>query len=164
MTAAVASGVLSIAFYLVLIYISITTYCHSPAIGPLLVFSICLSLFWSECSDIVFIFFWRLCIPVPIDAVYTWVNGSDPDLILQLHKVKLSMEEQLNITRWQCFIWKYSFVVVLKCVNRGDCSHKFIRVVCLISFVYMALVWSQASCYIDSQLKRRKKTESKINK
>lgn len=41
----------------------------------------------------------RLCLPVPIDVVYTWVNGSDPQLILQLRQVKMSMEEQLNITR-----------------------------------------------------------------
>ncbi|XP_076472169.1 N-acetylglucosamine-1-phosphotransferase subunits alpha/beta-like isoform X2 [Babylonia areolata] len=41
----------------------------------------------------------RLCLPVPIDVVYTWVNGSDPELILQLRKVKMSMEEKLNISR-----------------------------------------------------------------
>ncbi|OWF50745.1 N-acetylglucosamine-1-phosphotransferase subunits alpha/beta-like isoform X2 [Mizuhopecten yessoensis] len=41
----------------------------------------------------------RLCLPVPIDVVYTWVNGSDPKLINQLRKVKLDMEEELNITR-----------------------------------------------------------------
>ncbi|XP_070199901.1 N-acetylglucosamine-1-phosphotransferase subunits alpha/beta-like [Littorina saxatilis] len=41
----------------------------------------------------------RLCLPVPIDVVYTWVNGSDPELILQLRQVKMSMEEQLNISR-----------------------------------------------------------------
>ncbi|XP_060086353.1 N-acetylglucosamine-1-phosphotransferase subunits alpha/beta-like [Ylistrum balloti] len=41
----------------------------------------------------------RLCLPVPIDVVYTWVNGSDPKLINQLRKVKMDMEEELNITR-----------------------------------------------------------------
>ncbi|KAK7480398.1 hypothetical protein BaRGS_00028317 [Batillaria attramentaria] len=41
----------------------------------------------------------RLCLPVPIDVVYTWVNGSDPRLLVQLRQIKLSMEEELNVTR-----------------------------------------------------------------
>ncbi|PVD33947.1 hypothetical protein C0Q70_05209 [Pomacea canaliculata] len=41
----------------------------------------------------------RLCTPVPIDVVYTWVNGSDPQLLLQLRQLKKNMEEELNVTR-----------------------------------------------------------------
>jgi len=33
----------------------------------------------------------KLCAELPIDVVYTWVNGSDPELIQQLNKVKLGM-------------------------------------------------------------------------
>ncbi|KAK3088613.1 hypothetical protein FSP39_021285 [Pinctada imbricata] len=40
----------------------------------------------------------RLCQPVPIDVVYTWVNGSDPELLVQLRNLKMDMEEELNIT------------------------------------------------------------------
>ena len=38
----------------------------------------------------------RLCLPLPIDIVYTWVNGTDPQLLKQLAKLKTSMEQQLN--------------------------------------------------------------------
>lgn len=38
----------------------------------------------------------RLCLPLPIDVVYTWVNGTDPRLLKQLAKLKLEMEQQLN--------------------------------------------------------------------
>lgn len=41
----------------------------------------------------------RLCLPVPIDVVYTWVNGTDPDLIRNLQRLKLDMQDQLNKTR-----------------------------------------------------------------
>ncbi|XP_041367858.1 N-acetylglucosamine-1-phosphotransferase subunits alpha/beta-like isoform X2 [Gigantopelta aegis] len=41
----------------------------------------------------------RLCLPVPIDIVYTWVNGSDPDLIIQLRQVKVDLEQELNVSR-----------------------------------------------------------------
>ncbi len=34
----------------------------------------------------------RLCLPMPIDVVYTWVNGSDPVLIEQLTYYKLQAE------------------------------------------------------------------------
>lgn len=40
----------------------------------------------------------RLCLPGPIDIVYTWVNGSDPQLIEELNKVKESLMLQLNLT------------------------------------------------------------------
>ncbi|EDO40260.1 predicted protein [Nematostella vectensis] len=41
----------------------------------------------------------RLCLPVPIDIVYTWVNGSDPKLIADLEKLKLELELQQNSTK-----------------------------------------------------------------
>ena len=41
----------------------------------------------------------RLCLPVPIDVVYTWVNGTDPQLIMNLKRVKYDMEEELNVSR-----------------------------------------------------------------
>lgn len=40
----------------------------------------------------------RLCSPLPIDVVYTWVNGTDPKLLNQLRMLKLNIEEELNIT------------------------------------------------------------------
>jgi len=33
----------------------------------------------------------RLCLPIPIDIVYTWVNGSDPRLLKELHSYKETM-------------------------------------------------------------------------
>ena len=41
----------------------------------------------------------RLCLPGPIDVVYTWVNGSDPHLIAELNFVKSELMSQLNITK-----------------------------------------------------------------
>ncbi|XP_048241976.1 N-acetylglucosamine-1-phosphotransferase subunits alpha/beta-like [Haliotis rufescens] len=41
----------------------------------------------------------RLCLPVPIDVVYTWVNGTDESLVVELRRVKRDMERELNITR-----------------------------------------------------------------
>uniref|UniRef100_H3ACN5 N-acetylglucosamine-1-phosphotransferase subunits alpha/beta n=1 Tax=Latimeria chalumnae TaxID=7897 RepID=H3ACN5_LATCH len=41
----------------------------------------------------------RLCLPMPIDVVYTWVNGTDTDLIRELRKVRDSMEEEQRALR-----------------------------------------------------------------
>ena len=41
----------------------------------------------------------RLCLPVPIDVVYTWVNGSDPSVLVGLGKVKAQLQMELNQTR-----------------------------------------------------------------
>ncbi|XP_072340883.1 N-acetylglucosamine-1-phosphotransferase subunits alpha/beta isoform X1 [Scyliorhinus torazame] len=35
----------------------------------------------------------RLCLPMPIDVVYTWVNGTDPGLLKELHEVKEQMKK-----------------------------------------------------------------------
>uniref|UniRef100_A0A4W3J058 N-acetylglucosamine-1-phosphotransferase subunits alpha/beta n=1 Tax=Callorhinchus milii TaxID=7868 RepID=A0A4W3J058_CALMI len=35
----------------------------------------------------------RLCLPMPIDVVYTWVNGTDPGLLKELHRVRQQMKE-----------------------------------------------------------------------
>lgn len=43
-------------------------------------------------------FEYRLCLPQPIDLVYTWVNGSDPKLIIALNSVKKNLREELNVT------------------------------------------------------------------
>ena len=40
----------------------------------------------------------RLCLPGPIDIVYTWVNGSDPKLIKELSEVKAKLISELNTT------------------------------------------------------------------
>ena len=40
----------------------------------------------------------RLCLPQPIDIVYTWVNGSDPNLITELNALKKELHEELNVT------------------------------------------------------------------
>ncbi|XP_030845190.1 N-acetylglucosamine-1-phosphotransferase subunits alpha/beta isoform X1 [Strongylocentrotus purpuratus] len=34
----------------------------------------------------------RMCLPIPIDAVYTWVNGSDAKLLRDLERVKRELE------------------------------------------------------------------------
>lgn len=47
----------------------------------------------------------RLCLPVPIDVVYTWVNGTDPQLIMNLKRVKFDMEEELNVSREQICVF-----------------------------------------------------------
>lgn len=36
----------------------------------------------------------RLCLPMPIDVVYTWVNGTDVTLLKELKTVKEQMEEE----------------------------------------------------------------------
>lgn len=51
-----------------------------------------------------YVHFWpsdldRLCTPLPIDVVYTWVNGTDPRLLGELRAFKMGMEEELNITK-----------------------------------------------------------------
>lgn len=38
----------------------------------------------------------KLCQHVPIDAVYTWVNGSDPEFLRELHKYTDSSEANVN--------------------------------------------------------------------
>ena len=40
----------------------------------------------------------RLCLPQPIDIVYTWVNGSDPNLIRNLNEIKRKVQIELNKT------------------------------------------------------------------
>ena len=39
----------------------------------------------------------RLCLPLPIDVVYTWVNGSDPKLLSDLHLFKQKFENELGV-------------------------------------------------------------------
>ena len=41
----------------------------------------------------------RLCLPIPIDVVYTWVNGSDPKLVAALKRLKDDLESGQNETR-----------------------------------------------------------------
>ncbi|XP_066490212.1 N-acetylglucosamine-1-phosphotransferase subunits alpha/beta isoform X2 [Tiliqua scincoides] len=41
----------------------------------------------------------RLCLPMPIDVVYTWVNGTDIELIKELQQVRKQMEEEQRIMR-----------------------------------------------------------------
>lgn len=40
----------------------------------------------------------RLCQPVPIDVVFTWVNGSDPRMIADLKHARTDFEKVLNET------------------------------------------------------------------
>ncbi|XP_067931267.1 N-acetylglucosamine-1-phosphotransferase subunits alpha/beta-like [Watersipora subatra] len=35
----------------------------------------------------------RLCLPVPIDVVYTWVNGTDPAMLSELRRTKADLDE-----------------------------------------------------------------------
>uniref|UniRef100_A0A4W3IFI5 N-acetylglucosamine-1-phosphotransferase subunits alpha/beta n=1 Tax=Callorhinchus milii TaxID=7868 RepID=A0A4W3IFI5_CALMI len=41
----------------------------------------------------------RLCLPMPIDVVYTWVNGTDPGLLKELHRVRQQMKEDQRTVR-----------------------------------------------------------------
>ncbi|XP_034019072.1 N-acetylglucosamine-1-phosphotransferase subunits alpha/beta [Thalassophryne amazonica] len=41
----------------------------------------------------------RLCLPMPIDVVYTWVNGTDTALIKQLKTVREQLEEEQRALR-----------------------------------------------------------------
>ncbi|XP_067346124.1 N-acetylglucosamine-1-phosphotransferase subunits alpha/beta [Channa argus] len=41
----------------------------------------------------------RLCLPMPIDVVYTWVNGTDTALLKQLKAVKEQLEEEQRALR-----------------------------------------------------------------
>uniref|UniRef100_A0A1A8C2K9 N-acetylglucosamine-1-phosphotransferase subunits alpha/beta n=2 Tax=Nothobranchius kadleci TaxID=1051664 RepID=A0A1A8C2K9_NOTKA len=41
----------------------------------------------------------RLCLPMPIDVVYTWVNGTDAALLKELKMVKEQMEEEQRALR-----------------------------------------------------------------
>ncbi|XP_045071340.1 N-acetylglucosamine-1-phosphotransferase subunits alpha/beta-like [Coregonus clupeaformis] len=46
----------------------------------------------------------RLCLPMPIDVVYTWVNGTDTDLMKQLRGVREQLEEEQRTLRER--LWK----------------------------------------------------------
>ncbi|XP_061085200.1 N-acetylglucosamine-1-phosphotransferase subunits alpha/beta isoform X1 [Conger conger] len=41
----------------------------------------------------------RLCLPMPIDVVYTWVNGTDTNLMKELRAVREHLEEELRARR-----------------------------------------------------------------
>ncbi|KAG7454505.1 hypothetical protein MATL_G00260380 [Megalops atlanticus] len=41
----------------------------------------------------------RLCLPMPIDVVYTWVNGTDTDLLKELRAVREQLEEEQRALR-----------------------------------------------------------------
>ncbi|XP_037616627.1 N-acetylglucosamine-1-phosphotransferase subunits alpha/beta [Sebastes umbrosus] len=41
----------------------------------------------------------RLCLPMPIDVVYTWVNGTDVALLKELKTVKEQLEEEQRVLR-----------------------------------------------------------------
>uniref|UniRef100_A0A8C6IL88 N-acetylglucosamine-1-phosphotransferase subunits alpha/beta n=1 Tax=Mus spicilegus TaxID=10103 RepID=A0A8C6IL88_MUSSI len=41
----------------------------------------------------------RLCLPMPIDVVYTWVNGTDLELLKELQQVREHMEEEQRALR-----------------------------------------------------------------
>ncbi len=43
--------------------------------------------------------FCRLCLPMPIDVVYTWVNGTDVALLKELKTVKEQLEEEQRALR-----------------------------------------------------------------
>lgn len=42
----------------------------------------------------------RLCLPMPIDVVYTWVNGTDTDLLKDLRAVRQRLEEEQKALRY----------------------------------------------------------------
>ncbi|KAJ8245444.1 hypothetical protein GJAV_G00270820 [Gymnothorax javanicus] len=41
----------------------------------------------------------RLCLPMPIDVVYTWVNGTDTELMKELRSMREQLEEELRVQR-----------------------------------------------------------------
>eukprot|EP00039_Didymoeca_costata_P011413 m.160069 g.160069 ORF g.160069 m.160069 type:complete len:1577 (-) comp15166_c0_seq2:5-4735(-) len=40
----------------------------------------------------------RMCSPLPVDIVYTWVNGSDPQMLADLASLKLQLEMDYNMS------------------------------------------------------------------
>uniref|UniRef100_A0A672QFB9 N-acetylglucosamine-1-phosphotransferase subunits alpha/beta n=1 Tax=Sinocyclocheilus grahami TaxID=75366 RepID=A0A672QFB9_SINGR len=42
----------------------------------------------------------RLCLPMPIDVVYTWVNGTDTDLLKDLRAVRQQLEDEQKALRY----------------------------------------------------------------
>lgn len=56
---------------------------------------------------------YRLCLPVPIDVVYTWVNGTDPELLAALRKAKAELEDQTKTTKYVEKCWANSCCLYL---------------------------------------------------
>lgn len=56
------------------------------------------SVFQVLAISVVFKWVSRMCLPLPIDIVYTWVNGSDPRLMADLAQVKYQLELEHNLT------------------------------------------------------------------
>lgn len=54
---------------------------------------------WLQIEDHLSVSFCRLCLPMPIDVVYTWVNGTDVALLKELKAVKEQMEEEQRALR-----------------------------------------------------------------
>uniref|UniRef100_A0A673IMI1 N-acetylglucosamine-1-phosphotransferase subunits alpha/beta-like n=1 Tax=Sinocyclocheilus rhinocerous TaxID=307959 RepID=A0A673IMI1_9TELE len=46
----------------------------------------------------------RLCLPMPIDVVYTWVNGTDTGLLKDLRAVRQQLEEEQKALRPECLL------------------------------------------------------------
>lgn len=58
------------------------------------------------------ILIFRLCQKVPIDVVYTWVNGSDPLFLKNLQGVTKSVEEATAVN--ESFVSRYEELEVSK--------------------------------------------------
>ncbi|XP_012941088.1 N-acetylglucosamine-1-phosphotransferase subunits alpha/beta [Aplysia californica] len=61
----------------------------------------------------------RLSLPVPIDVVYTWVNGSDPEVMQQLEHVRVAMEQKQNLTRGQGSEYREETCTYTNCLPIG---------------------------------------------
>lgn len=57
--------------------------------------------FWNHIPSLLRIMYnFRLCLPMPIDVVYTWVNGTDTDLLKDLRAVRQQLEEEQRALRY----------------------------------------------------------------
>lgn len=56
-------------------------------------------IYWKNKSELEDLFYPRLCLPMPIDVVYTWVNGTDLELLKELQQVREQMEEEQKAMR-----------------------------------------------------------------
>ena len=63
-------------------------------------------------------FLCRLCLPMPIDVVYTWVNGTDVDLLRNLKGVRERLEEEQRELRYGDALGRRRRTAPLRC---GSC-------------------------------------------
>jgi len=79
-------GLLIIFVAMVVIFVTLVNFGESLATWSADKYAAVVNSFSDNVADLSFR--GRLCLPIPIDIVYTWVNGSDPRLLKELHSYK----------------------------------------------------------------------------